>query len=68
VQLGVQGASQAPEPVALQVWPAGQAGFPLQVHVPIVHVSVVPVQSASVQHSASGMQLLVPHAFEPAGH
>jgi hypothetical protein len=55
-------------PVALHVWPAAQAVFPLQVHVPMVHVSVAPVQSASVQHPDSEMHVLMPQALKPVGH
>jgi len=54
--------------VGVHVWPDPHAAFPLQVHVPELHVSVVPVQSVSVQHCDSGIHMFVPHAFVPEGH
>jgi hypothetical protein len=59
--------AQAHPLLGLQVCPVPHALFPLQVQTPIVQVSVVPVQSASVQHCDSGMHVPA-HVFDPAGH
>jgi hypothetical protein len=54
--------------VGVHVWPEPHAAFPLHVQVPAEHVSVGPVQSASVQHCDSAIHMFVPHAFVPEGH